>query len=649
MSVGANLFGLGLSGLRAAQFGLATTSHNIANAGTPGYSRQQVGLAAGVPFFDAGNYFGTGVRLVEVRRSYDQFLLRELQTETALAAEQRLHHSLAARLDALFSDPSTGLATSLQGYFDALQEAAADPASGTARQVVLDQADRLAERFRVLDSRLRQTHDAVEAEARSAVESINTLAAEVARLNRGIAQARGMGGVPNDLLDQRDELVRQLGAQVGITTLVQDDGSLNVYVGSGQTLVVGAEAYRLAVVPRGSDRPGFGLALQGGGGGGVDVTGQIRGGTLGALIGFEGGLLADAERRLGQLALGLADAMNTQHRLGMDQNGLIGGDLFTPLNAPALLNARSMAQAGNAGDARLEVTIDSVAALTDSDYLLSYDGADFRLVRLRDNAVVGTFAALPQGISGEGFGIALAGGALAAGDSFLIRPAAGAAQQMRRVLSDGASLALASPVRARAAPDNLGEARIGAVTVAGLTGVPLAAPVTLTYDAGSGGFLVGSPPGGTLVYDPVADSGATLTLAVPGFGELRFAITGTPENGDRLILESNRLGIGDNGNALALAGIAEAPLLLGGTASLAQAYERTLGDIASRTRGLALAADAQERLLQRAEETREALSGVNLDEEAAALLRYQQAYQASARVIAASDELFQTLLNALGG
>lgn len=649
MATGANLFGLGLSGLRAAQYGLATTSHNIANAGTLGYSRQRVDLAAGIPFFDSGNYFGSGVRLLEVRRSYDQFLTRELQAETSLAAEQRLHHSLAARLDALLSDPTTGLAANLQGYFDALQEAAADPSSGTARQVVLDQADRLAERFRTLDSRLRQSHDAVEAEARSAVESINTLAAEVSRLNRGIAQARGTGAEPNDLLDQRDELVRQLGAQVGITTLIQDDGSLNVYVGSGQTLVVGSEAYRLALAPRGADRPALGLLLQGSGGGGVEVTDQIHGGALGALVAFEGGLLADAERRLGQLALGLADAVNTQHRLGMDQNGQIGGDLFTPLNDPALQSARVLAQGSNLGDARLAVGIDSVAALKDSDYRLTYDGAAYQLVRLRDNTLVGTFAGLPQVLPGEGFSLDLAGGSPAAGDSFILRPAGGAAQQMRRVLSDGASLALASPVRAAAAVDNLGQARMGPVSVAGLAGMPLGSPVTLTYDGASGGFLVGTPPGGTLAYDPAADSGSTLTLMVPGFGELRFAVTGTPENGDRLTLESNALGVGDNGNALALAGLQEAQLFLGGTASLAQAYERTVGDIASRTRGLSLAADAQELLLQRAQESREALSGVNLDEEAAALLRYQQAYEASARVIAASDELFRTLLNALGG
>ncbi|MFY9976424.1 MAG: flagellar basal body rod C-terminal domain-containing protein, partial [Chromatiaceae bacterium] len=183
--------------------------------------------------------------------------------------------------------------------------------------------------------------------------------------------------------------------------------------------------------------------------------------------------------------------------------------------------------------------------------------------------------------------------------------------------------------------------------------IPLANAVNLTYDESVGGFLVGTPPGGILAYDPVADSGSSLALTVPGFGEMRFVVTGTPENGDLLTIESNLLGTGDNKNALALAGLQESPLLLllllGGTASLAQAYELTVGEIASRTRSLSLSADTQERLLQRAQESREALSGVNLDEEAADLLRYQQAYEASARVIAASNELFRTLLNALGG
>lgn len=554
MSSGGNLLELGLSGLRVSQQGLATTSHNIANATTPGYSRQRVETAAGPPTFAAGSYFGSGARTIDVRRSYDQFLTQELQSDTSAAADLRTQHGLAADLDALLSRSETGLAPMLQGFFDALAAAAADPASGTTRQVLLDAADRLAERFGSLDGRLQQTHAAVHAEARIAIDEINQLASKISDLNLAIAQTRGKGAAPNDLLDQRDELVRQLSERVSVTTLPQDDGSLSVFVGSGQPLVVGTQAFRLAAGPSAEDPTLLGVTLAGSGGTRVDVTAQIHGGTLGGLVAFERGLLADAERTLGQIALGLAERLNAQHRLGVDLNGQPGGDLFTSVNDPALTAARAQGRDGNLGSAELSVTVDSVALLQASDYRLTYNGTEYRLVRQRDNQLVGTFADLPQTIASEGFSIELTAGAMAAGDSFILRPAAGAAGQMRTLPPDGESLALAS---------------------------------------------VGGP--------------------------------------------------GDNGNALALAEQQAVPVLFQGTASLAQGYERAVADVASRTRGLELAADAQELLVQRSVAERESMAGVNLDEEAAELLRYQQAYEASARVISVSNELFQTVLRALGG
>jgi flagellar hook-associated protein 1 len=655
MGYGSTLFDLGLSGLRAAQFGLATTSHNIANAGTAGYSRQRVELLAGVPRFvqgshvGAGVYVGTGVQVAGVRRSYDQLLARELLADTAVAAGDRTQHGLASNIDSLFSDTATSLAPMLQGYFDALGDAAADPSSAAARQVVLDQAEGLAGRFRTLDSRLKQAHAAVEGSARSSVDTINSLASGIAQLNVGIVQANGTGGAPNDLLDQRDELVRQLAEQVGVTTQALGDGSINVFIGSGQTLVLGGDANRLSVGQSGLDPSATGLFLSGSGGSITEVTDQIGGGVLGAQVGFERGLLADADRQLGQIALGLAEETNAQHRLGLDQNGKIGGDLFTAVNSPALVAGRALGNASNTGDARLGVTLDSVGKLQDSDYRLSYDGSQYQLVRSRDSQVVGTFAALPQTLATEGFSIDLTSGAMAAGDSFTIRPSAGAAGAMRMVLSDTASLALASPVRTAAGTQNLGGARIGAASAANLAGVPLANPVTLTYDAASGGFLVGSPPGGTLAYDPSADSGSSLSLSVPGFGDLAFSITGTPADGDSFSIQGNVGGTGDNSNALALSGLQDTRILRGGTATLAQGYEHAVTNIAGRTNGLALAADAQEALLQQAQASRESESGVNLDEEAAALLQYQHAYEASARVITTANELFQTLLTALRG
>lgn len=644
-----NLLELGMSGLKAAQQGLATTSHNIANAGTPGYSRQRVEFVAGEPVLKGGSFLGTGVQVAEIRRSYDRFLSRELQADTATAAEQRVHHELAARLDSLLSDEATGLAPVLQGFFAGVEEAAASPTSAAAREVMLDRADRLAERFRSLDARLQQTQAAVEGRALTAVDAINALANNIAGLNHEIARTDARGGAPNDLLDQRDELVRKLSEQAGVTTQVQNDGSINVSIGSGQDLVVGETAFRLAVDSRPGDPRGMNLMLLGSGDAAVAVTDEISGGTLGGLIAFEQGLQADANRQLDEIALGLADAMNRQHRRGLDQRGNLGGDLFTALNAPALQEGRALGATGNGGSAQLEVSVQSATALQGRDYVLDYDGASYRLRGARAGEVVASFDRLPQDFASEGFSIALSEGELAAGDSFIIRPAAGAAAGMRRLAADGASLALAAAVRSDAAATNLGDGVIGPPAVEGMGGVGLADPITLTFEASSGQFRVSSPPGGTLDYDPSAAGNTQLQLPVAGFGELRFALSGSPADGDRFRIEANRGADGDNRNALALSGLQDAPLVFGGSSTLAAGYEQTVGTVAGRTQGLSIAADASEKVLQRTADTRQSVSGVNLDEEATELMRYQRAYEAAARVISVADELFRTFLRATGG
>lgn len=669
MAVGASLFDMGLSGLGAAQIGLATTAHNITNAGTAGYSRQRVDIQAATPVIMAGSptkdvYVGTGVQVGDVRRSYDQMLSRELLADTTAAAGDRVQQGLAAQLDGLFSDTATSLAPMLQGYFNALGDAAANPSSAATRQVVLDQADGLAGRFRTLDSHLQQVHATVAGNASASVNTINGLASGIAQLNVGIVKASATGATPNDLLDQRDELLRQLAEQVGVTTQGRGDGSINVAIGSGQTLVLGMKANRLTTGQSGADPTVTGVFLVNSDGTRSELTSQVSGGALGAQVGFERGLLADADRQLGQLALGLAEQTNAQHRVGLDQTGQLGGDLFTTVNSPTLVAGRVRGDASNS-NAALTVTVNSVAALQDSDYRLSYDGNQYQLLRTRDNQV-STAATLAEVGTSEGLSIDLSAGSnpMAAGDSFTIRPTAGAAGALRMVLSDSTSLALASPVRTAVGTGNLGNAQLGATAATNLVGGLLTTAVTLTYDAAAGGFLVGTPPGtvpgtppggtpgGTtgeiLAYDPAVDSGSALTLPVAGFGDLTFSITGTPTNGDSFSIEGNVGGTGDNRNALALSGLQNAQALRGG-ASLTQGYQRTVARIASTTSGLELSATAQESILQQTQTSRQTLSGVNLDEEAAALLQYQNSYAAAAQIITVANQVFQTLLSALKG
>jgi len=649
MGVGTDLLSVGLSGLLASQRALNTTAHNVANTNTPGYSRQRVELHTRPAQGAGGLYVGRGVDIADITRSYDQFLTREVQVSTSAAAEYGTQYELAKELDALLGTSETGLSEPLQAFFDAIEEVSADPASLAARQLLIDQGGQLANRFQTLDARFELLGDGVESRARVATDEINSLAASIADLNAKIATSQGDEGQPNDLLDQRDELLRQLSEQVSVTTVSQDDGALNVYVGSGQALVVGGKSRELAVVVREADPNSVGILIGQPGATSVEVTSEIRGGTLGALLDFDQGMLDDAQRQVGLIALGLAEQFNAQHQLGMDLDGNLGGLFFTDVNAPELQSARVSGHVSNTGTASLGVNIISVGDLQDSDYRLSYDGMEYRLVRESDQALIGTYPTLPQTVADEGFEIQIDAGAVAAGDQFTLRPSASAMRLFEVAAPDSRSLALAAPVRTAASVENLGDAAIGPAVVDDLAGTPLAGAITLTYSSSANQFQVSLPPGGTLSYDPGTDSGESLTFNVPTFGDISFAVSGIPLDGDRFTLESNAGGAGDNSNALLLSDLQALRALSGGTATFAESYTNTVSDVASRTSSLERMSTTQTELLRRSEDARAEYSGVNLDEEAANLMRFQQAYEASARVVSVANEIFQSLLRAFGG
>lgn len=647
--MGNSLLNVGLSGLLASQRALNTAAHNVANSSTPGYSRQQVELQTRPAQWNGGQYVGTGVDVAGITRNYDQFLTREVQLSTSVAAEQQTKYELSTELDALLGTSETGLSEPLQEFFNAIGDVAADPASLSARQLLLDQGGQLANRFQSLDARFGQLHDGVESQVRTTADDINALAGSIADINAELSSSGGATGQSNDLLDQRDELLRQLSEQVSVTTLSQGDGALNVYLGSGQPLVLGDESRELSITTRVGDPAGVGIAISQPGTSGVEVTSEISGGMLGALLDFEQEMLGDAQRQLGQIALGIAEQVNAQHQLGMDLNGNLGGLFFTDVNAPELQTARAFAHSANTGSANLQVTVDSVGDLQSSDYRLSYDGAQYSLVRESDNELIGTYATLPQTVASEGFTVQVDTGIMAAGDQFTLNPSASASRLFDVAVPDSQSLALAAPVRAATSEGNLGDAAIGLAAVDNLAGTPLADAITLTYDANANELLVSTPPGGTLSYDPSTDSGENLTINVPGFGDISFSVSGAPLGGDSFTLEHNAGGASDNSNALLISDLQQLSALSSGNATFAEGYGNLVSDVASKTSGFERSSTTQAELLRRAEDTRAARSGVNLDEEAANIMQFQQAYEASARVVSVANDLFQSLLRATGG
>ena len=313
-------------------------------------------------------------------------------------------YRLASQVDNLLADPQAGLAPSLQRFFGAVSDVANDPSSIPARQVLLSEAQSLADRFHYLDQRLESLRNGVNTQITNTVSEINGLASGIAAMNRDIALALGTGAgqPPNDLLDQRDELVRQLAERVAVTTVPQDDGALNVFIGNGQTLVVGGNASRLDVVGNPYDPTRKEVAITAGPISSI-VSDMLTGGTLGGALQFRNEMLDSAQNALGRAAIGLAATFNDQHRLGQDLNNALGGDFFTAIDnsSPRVLSTSA---------ATVSVSVPDVNALTTSDYRLDYDGATYTVTRLSDNAAVYSIAAFPGANAPRGLTLTLTAG-----------------------------------------------------------------------------------------------------------------------------------------------------------------------------------------------------------------------------------------------
>ncbi len=647
--MGTQLYSIGITGLNAAQAGLVTTGHNIANAATPGFSRQEVILGTNDPQLTGSGFLGQGARIETVRRIYNQFLTAQVMEAQTQSAEYSAYAEQIGALDNLLADPQAGLAPAMTDFFNALQSVSASPTSLSSRQSVISAAQSMTARFNSLDERLDQMRDSVNGEISGAVTEINELAAQIGRYNEQISVAQSTTGttrLANDMLDAREKLITRINELVRVTQLQQSDGSINLFIGNGQPVVVGRNAFNLTASSSLEDASRIEVTYTAPGGAVLRLREDtVTGGKLGGLIAFRSDTLDEVQNSLGRVAIALSEQFNDQHRLGQDLNGALGTAFFKTLGGSALPSGNNSTVAA----AEVNVTINDASALTTSDYQLNYDGATYTLIRLSDgqNWSAATLGGLPPAGSPQGFTLDSGTTTLAAGDAFLIQPTRNGGSDIRTLLSDPRMLAVGMPISTSASLANTGSGVISAGRVTSTTGLPLAADISLTFDAAANVFNVTGGPGGTIAYNPATNStGASFTFA--GQGGFTFELSGVPRNGDTFVIKANASGQGDNRNLLELAALQDEKLLAGGTTGYQGAYAQLVAKVGAQSREVQVNQTAQGVLLARVTESQQSVSGVNLDEEAANLLRYQQAYQASGKMIELASRLFDTLL-ALGG
>jgi len=674
-----SLLNIGVQALTANQSALANTGQNIANVNTEGYSRQRVNFETQEPPI-------LGVAIQDVQRITDQFLVQQVWRDQSAMSSAEQQAKKVALLDKLMVSESTNLSNVMDDYFGALQRAVDDPLFVANRQLFLAEAQSLVASFQNFDQRLQEQLTALTTESRSMVSSINGLTSNIAQLNIKISSLASSGQNYNTLIDERDQLVRQLSSYISVDVVSSDGGiTNNILLANGEPLVSSGRNATLAVRD-GSPDPAQIQVVLNRGNVQADVTELLGAGALGGLFSYRDDILQPARNEVGRIAMVFADTMNEQHRKGMDLDGFLGQDLFNQISADQPFASSENRTQG----VSTRLSFYDVSQLTGSDYEVEITGLNtFRVKRLSDGqfftssqmapidsneavpdtgsfAFTGTESNKTLTINFEGFTFTLGSAETPkTGDRFLLKPTANGARQLKLALTNPESLALASPLRVTAAPNNAGNATLQSIEVLNAQGSSplrpgqLNQPVEIVFNAlstdGDGNsiqtfsvFDITNPQNPVLIPEMSNlkyTAGEPIVFSANNQPLYQVTLANQPKPGDRFTVEYNTDGYSDNRNALALANLQRAETARG--YSYQDAYGQLLAKVGTQANSVQVAYSANQAVLTASEDALESVRGVNLDEEATKLIQYQQAYTASTRLITAYQDLFDSLMTAV--
>lgn len=654
-----SIFSIGVGGLNAAQMGIMTSGHNISNASTPGYSRQSISQGTNNAILTGSGFVGQGVHVQTVKRTYDEYMAKQVLHAEAGASEMDSYTTQISQIDNLLADASSGLSPALAGFFKGVQDVAANPSSIPGRQSMLSASSLLTERFHALDDKMTEVRLGVNSYIANYTKEINVYASQLADINQRIMIARtGISTqAPNDLLDKRDQMIKELNQLVRVTTVVQGE-EVNVFFGKGQPLVVGTQYNTLVAMVSPEDQEKFVVGMIGEGSLPIAVPeSQVSGGKLGGILAFRSQTLDKAQNYLGRVAVTIAQNFNDQHNLGMDLTGALGGDYFK-VPPP---NLKQNASNTGSGAPILAFDTANMAYLSGSDYRLSFRAGQFQLLRLSD-AQAQTFASLPQTV--DGIQIDLGDWVPNENDSFLIEPTRTGARNLGILLSDTRSIAAAAPIRTSTALINSGTGAIDAGVVVDTanpsfanfnTTGQIAPPVLIQFDHPPTSYSLydtTDPTSPVLIQGNIAyTAGADVFPTASGLDYgYRVKISGVPASGDQFSVGGDITGIADNRNAMLLGALQtkstmNASVNVGPTASYQSAYSQIVSFVGSKSSEVQAIGASQQTLADQSNSILQQVAGVNLDEEAANLLRYQQAYQASAKILSIATKIFDEILS----
>jgi flagellar hook-associated protein 1 FlgK len=666
-----SLYQTGVSGLLAAQQQLATTGHNIANVNTDGYNRQRAEQNASVGLNNGTNYIGSGTYIQDITRLYDQFSHKEqLLNQSNLGNADSLQARLA-QLDQVMSTSGNAVVGSLDNFYQALNGVADNPNDSGLRSIVLNQASILSNDFNELTNNFDKMTKAVNGEIEQVAAKISDISRELAKINETIMHSNGalQTGQPNDLLDKRDQLIGELSGYTNVSTVEDTNGVLTVMIGQGTTLVAGITPLTLQVNSGDPDTNKTELRLISGSSN-VAINGTNLGGSLAASFEFRDEHLSQVRTEMDRLAMAISSTLNDSQASGLDLNGMQGAKIFTDINSTQLQQGRVLVASKNVGGQQPQVNITDVSILPTDEFQVRFDGVNYQMDNLsKPSAATITLGAPGTGPfdSGLGFEFVEAGAAPVLGDTFTLIPTKNSAALMKTTLSDGNAIAASTAVAVTPSSNNVSDGKIEIISV---TDPEVARTYTngtnsgITVDVfestatpGTFDFRVfdsaNPPPAPPIVTgNYIAGASAIVDLppspAISAFQiEIKGDLVGSGTNAREEFTIGDAFGVGNAGNAVIMAKTQEIGVTNGGRETFSRSLAVSTSVVGSKASNAELSADTAQALFTQAYNRNQATSGVNLDEEAANLLKYQQAYQAASQIISTANTLFDTILSAV--
>lgn len=660
-----SLYQSGVSGLLAAQQQLATTGNNIANVNTEGYNRQRAEQNASMGLTSGNNFIGSGTYIQDITRIYDEFSYKEQTLSQSNLGNADLLDTRLSQLDQIMSTAGGAVVNSLENFYQAVNSIADNPNDSGLRSIVLNQANILSSDFNELTNSFGQMTDAVNGEITQVATRISEISIELAKLNETISHSQGLtvSGQPNDLLDKRDQLITELSGYTRVTTVEDQHGVQTVMIGQGTTLVAGITPLTLQVNAGDPDAKKTQLSLVSGSSS-VAIKGEDLGGSLGANFQFRDDDLKQIRTEIDRLAMAISSTLNDTQASGLDLNGLQGANIFTDINTNQLQQGRVSSLSDNTGTTSAQVTINDVSLVPTDEFEVRFDGTDFTLYNLTtdSNENLGP----PGGGSPAGthtptnpdYGFSFVEtGVPANGDRFIVEPTKNSAALMKTTLTDGNAIAASTAIAVTPSTSNVSD---GTINVTNVIDPEAARTYDITVDVyesvpGTFSYRVynsTTPPPAPTIASGIYAAGASATIDIPAGSpdfqiEIAGDLAGEGANARETFTLNDAFGVGNGNHAVVMAKTQEKGVTDGGEKTFSQSLATSTAVVGAKASNASLVADTAQALYTQAYNRNQATSGVNLDEEAANLLKFQQAYQAASQIISTANTIFDTILAAV--